>query len=63
MKDLNTVSLLAASNLGLAGVSNFLDKTTQILHILMTLGQVGVAAVTIIYVIKKIRALRKPKSK
>lgn len=55
------VSVLAASNLALAGVGNFLDKLGQILHLLLTFGQVGVATITIIYIWKKIRALGKRK--
>lgn len=61
--ELSKVSLVAAGNLMLVPVVNFLDKLSQSLHVLLTLGQVGVATVTIIYILKKIRALRKPKSK
>lgn len=61
--ELSKVSLFAAGNLMLVPVANFLDKASQILHVLLTLGQVGVATVTIIYIIKKTRALRKPRAK
>lgn len=53
--------MLAAGNLALAGVGNFLDKLGQILHLLLTVGQVGVATITIIYIWKKIRVLGKRK--
>lgn len=61
MRDDFRISMLAAGNLALAGVGNFLDKVSQILHLLLTVGQVGVATITIIYVWKKIRALSKRK--
>lgn len=59
--ELSRVSILAAGNLALASVGNFLSHLTAILHIALTIGQVGVATVTIVYVLKQIKALRKPK--
>lgn len=61
--ELSKISLFAAGNLMLVPIASFLDKASQILHILLTLGQVGVATVTIVYILKQIRTLRKPKSK
>lgn len=47
----------------LASVGTALDKIGQILHVILTLGQVGVATITIIYIWRKARAICKPKSK
>lgn len=61
--ELSKVSLFAAGNLMLVPVANFLDKASQFLHVLLMLGQVGVATVTIVYILKQIRTFRKPKAK
>lgn len=63
MKEIGRVGMLAAGNLLLAGAGNALDKINQILHVILTLGQVGVATITILYVYRKMRAIRKPKAK
>lgn len=59
--ELSKVGLLAAGNLALAGIGNFLDKVSQILHLLLVVGQVGVATMTILYIYRQIKALKKSK--
>lgn len=61
MKCESKVGILAAGNLALAGVGNLLDKVSQYLHLLLVVGQVGVATMTILYIYRKIKALKKPK--
>lgn len=61
--ELSKVGLLAAGNLMLASTGNLLDKISQFAHLILVTGQVGVATITIIYIYRKARALRKPKSK
>lgn len=63
MKEIGRVGMLAAGNLLLAGAGNLLDKIGQMLHLILTIGQVGVATMTILYVYRKMRAIRKPKAK
>lgn len=54
---------LDTKKIGLALVGNFalstVGKLTEWAHLLLTLGQIGVAIATVIYIWKKIRALKK----
>lgn len=57
----HAVGLLASANLAGAGIITGVEKVIvgiqPFLHFLMTVGQVGVAAVTIYYIWSKTRAL------
>jgi uncharacterized membrane protein YuzA (DUF378 family) len=51
--------LLGASNVGLAGLHRWVELLQPIFSALVSLGQVVVAVVTAIYVIRKIKLLKK----
>lgn len=59
----DTVGIFAASNIGLAGLNSWLANLEPILHSLVSLGQVAVAAATVIYILKKVRAVTTPKKR
>lgn len=52
------VGLLAAANLSLAGLQTFLSSLQPILHTMLSVGQVAVAAVTVYYIWRKARAVK-----
>lgn len=53
------VGALMTANLGAAVTNNLVANADSYLHLLVSAGQIGVAIVTIIYIIKKIRSLPK----
>jgi hypothetical protein len=53
------VGVLATMNVAGVGVQNFLSNAEPVMHFLVAAGQIGVAVVTIIFVIAKLRRLRK----
>lgn len=53
------VHFLVAANIGMEAVHKFIESWTPIFTALVTIGQVAVATVTVIYVIRKIRLLKK----
>ena len=55
--DDNHVGLLAAANLGIGAVSKWLSILTPVVGVLVSLGQVAVAVVTVIYITKKTKKL------
>lgn len=59
----NKIIAAVAGNLSLAGVGNFIANLGPILHLILTLGQVGVAVATIVYIVKKIRQIGKTNDK
>ena len=61
MKDLSRVSLAAIGNFVVVGTATVLDKTSQILHLILVSGQIGVAIITVAYIWKKIKTLKKSK--
>lgn len=57
------VGFLASVNLGIAGIAKTMDNIEPVLHFLLVSGQIAVAAVTVIYIWKKTKAVGKNKSK
>lgn len=55
------VGLLMTTNLGGAVANNMVSKADSVLHLLVSAGQVGVAIVTIVYIVKKIKDLPRKK--
>lgn len=55
-----SVSLMAAANLSLNGVGLFFTRLEPVLHGVITVAQILVALVTVIYIVKKIAQVRKP---
>lgn len=53
--DTRRVSIALLGNVSLSVVG----KLTEFAHLLLTIGQIGVAVATVIYIWKKIRALKK----
>jgi energy-converting hydrogenase Eha subunit H len=60
--DENKIGAALAGNLSLASVSNWFANLGPFLHLLLTAGQIGVAGVTIWYIIKKARQVGKNKN-
>lgn len=56
--DEGKVTSLASFSLMLGGMQDILLKMEQVLHACISLGQVGVAIFTVIYIIKKTRAIQ-----
>lgn len=59
----NKIGVALAGNLSLAGLSNWVANLGPMLHILLTAGQIGVAGVTIWYIVKKARQVGKKNDK
>ena len=59
MRELFNVSVLASAN----GVGALMNKIfagiEPMVHFLVSVGQIGVATVTVIYIVKKIRSMKK----
>jgi uncharacterized membrane protein YczE len=55
MRELFNVGMLASANVGASAVQSFLSGMEPALHFLIGLGQLGVAIVTILYIVKKLR--------
>jgi hypothetical protein len=61
--DANVIGFLASINLAIAGAVKALDMKTAVdvyqnaMHFLVPLGQLGVAAVTIYYILRKARTI------
>lgn len=53
------VAALATGNVGGAVANNLVANVDPIMHLLVAAGQVAVAIVTVIYIIKKIKSLPK----
>lgn len=49
------VGLLAAGNLGINSIAAWLTQIEPMLRVLLSVGQIGVAAVTIYYIYRKAR--------
>lgn len=49
------VGLLMTTNIGGAVANNLVANVDSVMHLFVSAGQVGVAIVTILYIIKKIR--------
>jgi len=52
------VGFLAAGNLMLSGAENFLSKAEPALHFLLSCGQIAVAVVTVIYILRKVQTVK-----
>jgi hypothetical protein len=55
------VGLLAAGNLMLSGFESFLAGLEPILHCALAVGQISVAAVTVVYIWRKAQAVKRSK--
>lgn len=53
------VLILAAVNLGMEAVHKFIDAWMPVFNALVTIGQIAVAAVTVVYILRKIHLLKK----
>jgi hypothetical protein len=61
--DLSGIGLLASANLTVAGVVDLFDKIDPVMHVLLNLGQLAVAAATTVYIVKRTIQLGKEKKK
>lgn len=57
-QELGNVGLLAVANLTVGGVKEFFSGMEPFLHVLISLGQLAVAVVTVWYIWRKIRKLK-----
>jgi hypothetical protein len=55
------VGFLASANLVTAGLISFLDGLEPALKSLLLIGQLGVAVATMVYVVKRAKAIRTPR--
>lgn len=55
----DTVGFLAAANVGVAGVGKFIADSQAIAHFLLSVGQIAVAFVTVYYIWRKARAIKR----
>lgn len=62
MKD-DSLTFLAAGNLGLEGVSKWVSDVQPAISMLVSLGQVAVATMTVIYIVYKIRKSKRANEK
>ena len=53
------IALLASANLSLSGVAKILQSLEPVLNVLVTVGQIAVAVVTVIYIVQKTILLRR----
>lgn len=56
MREAFNIGMLASANVAGSAMQNFLTNAEPVLHFLIGIGQLGVALVTIWYIVKKIRA-------
>lgn len=59
--DDRTVGLFAAVNVGASGLSKVIESIAPALDLLLTMGQIAVAVVTVIYVWRKATKTKKDK--
>jgi hypothetical protein len=63
MKELGNVGMLASANVGAGAVNNFVSGVEPVIHLLVGLGQIAVAVVTVWYIWKKIKCFKKKEKK
>ncbi len=61
--DLSGVGLLASANLTIAGIVDLFGRLDPVMHVLLNLGQLAVAAATTVYIVKRTIQLGKEKGK
>lgn len=54
------IPFLAAGNLGIAAIQNFLSTAEPVLRTVLLLGQVAVTVATVVYIWRKAQAVKKP---
>jgi len=54
----NLMMLLGASNIGLEAIHKWADAIQPVFSAFVSLGQIGVAVVTVIYILRKIHLLK-----
>jgi len=59
MNDGDKIIAWITANLSLGAIGNWASRIESVLNVLVPLGQLAVAIVTVIYIVKKIRNARK----
>jgi hypothetical protein len=62
MRELGNVGLFASANVGAGALNSFLSGMEPVIHLLVGLGQIAVAFVTVWYIWKKIKCIKAKKS-
>jgi len=63
MNESDKVSLLASINIGVGGLFHWAEKLEPLFRSLATLGQLGIAALTLVYIWNKVKRSNKRRRK